>query len=65
MDSVIKYATEKGFTVVLDVSSPQSPVLFAANEVNITNDIIQAYDAADASTSGAAGGEAAAKPPVQ
>jgi outer membrane protein len=39
-----KFAKEKGYAVVLDISSPDSPVLYAVNEVNITNDVIQLYD---------------------
>ena len=58
---ITKYAQEKGYSVVLDVSSPQSPVLYAANEVNITNDIITAYDA-ETGSAAAPTGEAASKP---
>jgi outer membrane protein len=67
MTVIDKYAKEKGFSIVLDISSPQSPVLYAVNEVNITNDIILLYDqdnpqAAAASDTGASSGSAAAKP---
>lgn len=41
-----KYAKEKGYAVILDVSSQQTPVLYAANEVDITKDIIELYDKA-------------------
>ena len=58
---ITKYAQEKGYSIVLDISSPQSPVLYAVNEVNITNDIITAYDAQSGSAAGPAG-DAAAKP---
>ena len=58
-----KYAQDNGYSIVLDVSSPQSPVLYAANEVNITNDIIAAYDAQETTTAAPSEeGEAAAKP---
>ena len=57
---ITKYAQEKGYSIVLDISSPQSPVLYAVNEVNITNDIITAYDAQGAAAAPA--GDAAAKP---
>ena len=40
-----KYSKEKGFQIVMDISNPQSPVLYAVNEVNITAAIITAYDA--------------------
>jgi len=59
-----KYAQDNGYSIVLDISSPQSPVLYAVNEVNITNDIIAAYDA-QAGGGGEASGDAAAKPAQQ
>ena len=46
MAVIDKYSRENGFQVVMDISSPQSPVLYAVNDVNITNAIIAAYDAA-------------------
>jgi Skp family chaperone for outer membrane proteins len=41
-----KYAKDNGFTVVLDVSNPQSPVLWASQTTNITKDLVDAYNAA-------------------
>ena len=41
-----KYATQNAFAVVLDVSNPQTPVLWAASAVDITNDIVKLYDQA-------------------
>jgi len=41
-----KYATANAFAVVLDVSNPQTPVLWAASAVDITNDIVKLYDQA-------------------
>jgi outer membrane protein len=46
MDVIIKYATQNGYTMVVDVSSPQTPVLWAAPEVDITQDIVKLYDQA-------------------
>ncbi len=47
MSEVIKkYATSNGYSVVLDVSSQQTPVLWAAAATNISADIVKAYDAA-------------------
>jgi outer membrane protein len=62
-----KFAKEKGYAVVLDISSPESPVLYAVNEANITNDVIQLYDhehpvAAASPGAGAAAPSPAAKP---
>ena len=54
-----QYATQNGYSVVLDVSNQQtSPVLWAAASSNITPDIIRLYD--QAHPEGSAG--AAAKP---
>ncbi len=67
MGVVNKYAKDNGYTLILDVSSPQTPVVYFANGIDITTDIIQAYDkanpapAASASTSAA---PASAKPAV-
>ncbi len=57
-----KFAKEKGFSLVLDISSPQSPVFWAVNEINITNDVIKLYDAEYPVTAQAAPSGAAAKP---
>ena len=40
-----KYAKEHDFSVVLDVSAQQSPVLWAAASVDITKPVIDAYNA--------------------
>ncbi|MBI3695994.1 MAG: OmpH family outer membrane protein [Acidobacteria bacterium] len=44
MSVIDKYAKEKGYAIILDISSPQSPVLYAVNTVDITNDIVTLYD---------------------
>jgi outer membrane protein len=43
-DVMQAYAQLKGYTVVLDVSQQQSPVLYAANDLNITKDVVDAYN---------------------
>ncbi len=40
-----KYATQNGYSVVLDVSSQQSPVLWASAATNITKPVVDAYNA--------------------
>jgi outer membrane protein len=40
-----KYSRDNGYTLIFDVSNPQTPVLFAANGIDITQDIIKLYDA--------------------
>jgi len=62
MTVLSKYATEGGFAVVLDVSNQQTPVLWAAAGVDITNDIIKLYDEKYPVTGGPA--PSAAKPPA-
>jgi outer membrane protein len=53
-----KYAKDGGYAVVIDVSNPQTPVLWASNAVDITNDIVTLYDKAHPN----AGAPAAAAP---
>ena len=63
MAVIEKYATQNGYAVVLDVSNPQTPVLWAASAVDITNDIVKLYDQAYPGTA-AAPPVPAAKPPA-
>ncbi|MGI8990869.1 MAG: OmpH family outer membrane protein [Bryobacteraceae bacterium] len=44
-----KYATDNGYVLVLDVSSQQTPVLYASNTIDITREIIGLYDKGSAS----------------
>jgi outer membrane protein len=43
-DVLQSYAELHGYTLVLDVSQQQSPVLYASNPTNITKEIIDAYN---------------------
>jgi outer membrane protein len=47
MAVIDKYAKDNGYTLILDVSSPQTPVLYASNTIDITKDIIDLYDKAN------------------
>jgi len=40
-----KYAKEHGYSVILDVSGQQTPVLWAAESTNITKAVVDAYNA--------------------
>lgn len=40
-----KYATDNGYAVILDVSNPQTPVLWASKAANITKELVDAYNA--------------------
>ncbi|MCC7234540.1 MAG: OmpH family outer membrane protein [Bryobacterales bacterium] len=57
-----KYARDNAYSLILDVSSPQTPVLFAANGVEITKEIVDLYDKNSPSTLPPAPKPAAAKP---
>lgn len=39
-----KYAKDNGYSLILDVSNPQTPVLYASNAIDITKDIVELYD---------------------
>jgi len=39
-----KYAQDNGFALVIDISSPQTPVLWAATAIDITDEIVGLYD---------------------
>jgi len=45
MDVIDKYAKSGGYAAILDVSNPQSPVLWAAANTEITKEIADAYNA--------------------
>lgn len=40
-----KYAKNNGYSVILDVSNPQTPVLWASQGTNITKELVDAYNA--------------------
>src|SRR5260370_22433903 len=43
-----EYAQKNGYGVILDVSNPQTPVLYASEGANITKDLVDAYNAQSA-----------------
>jgi len=45
MNVLDTYAKANGYSVVLDVSSPQTPVLWASETTNITKQLVDAYNA--------------------
>jgi outer membrane protein len=51
MAVIEKYAKDNGYTMILDVSNPNTPVLYASSGIDITQDIISLYD--KTSTNGA------------
>ena len=63
MAVIDKYAKDNGYALILDVSSQQTPVLYATSGIDITQDIIALYDKnAPAATSSAPA--PASKPPA-
>jgi outer membrane protein len=45
MQQVIdKFAVANGYAIILDVSNPNTPVLYASNAVEITKEIVDLYD---------------------
>ena len=61
MEVVQQYATANGFVMVLDVSNPQSPVLWHNPATDITTDIIKLYDQAHPAAKAVAPAPPAAK----
>ncbi|HXX20022.1 MAG TPA: OmpH family outer membrane protein [Candidatus Acidoferrum sp.] len=65
IDVLDKYSKDNGYSVILDTSSQQTPVIFAANQIDVTQDIIRLYDQAypvKAATSSAPAPRPAPKP---
>jgi outer membrane protein len=69
-DVMSTYAEHEGFTLVLDISQQQTPVLFSANGTNITKQVIDAYNvksgvpAPPPQPAGAPGSQATPKAPA-
>jgi outer membrane protein len=59
-----KYSRDNGFTLVVDVSSPQTPVLYASPSIDITKEIIELYDKSTAGASSPAPTPTTSKPPA-
>ncbi|MFB3825733.1 MAG: OmpH family outer membrane protein [Bryobacteraceae bacterium] len=62
MAVINKYARDNAYSLIIDVSNPQTPVVFAADSIDITKDIIDLYDKNAPAT--AAPAAAAPKPPA-
>ncbi len=46
IDVLDRYARENGFAMVLDSSAQNSPILYASNNIDVTQDIVKLYDQA-------------------
>jgi outer membrane protein len=43
-DVMVSYAKQQGYTIVLDISQQQNPVLFAGQSTDITKSVVNAYN---------------------
>jgi outer membrane protein len=59
---VERYARDHGYSLVVDVSSPQSPVIYASTGIDITKEIIDLYDQSSSAMSNPAPAMSAPKP---
>ncbi len=44
MAVIDKYAKDNGYSLILDVSSPQNPVLYAGNNIDVTQEVVGLFD---------------------
>jgi outer membrane protein len=59
-----KYAKENGYSVILDIGSQQTPVVYMSDSIDITTEIIALYDKANPVPGAAAATPPPAKPPA-
>jgi len=64
VDVLDRYAREQGYSIVIDSSSQNNPLLYVSTQIDVTQDIVRLYDAAYPLKAGAPGQPkpAAAKP---
>lgn len=62
VDVLDRYSRENGFTLVLDSSAQNTPILYASTQIDVTQEIVRLYDAAYPVKGGAAPAKPAAKP---
>jgi outer membrane protein len=60
IDVLSKYTRDNGYSVILDRSGQSSPVIFAANSIDVTQEIIRLYDQTYPAKSGST-----TRPPAQ
>jgi len=60
IDVLSKYSRDNGYSVILDRSGQSSPVIFAANSIDVTQEIIRLYDQTYPAKSGST-----TRPPAQ
>jgi len=66
IDVLDRYARENGYVAILDSSAQNTPILYASNQIDVTQDIIKLYDQAYPMKAGAAPAtKPAARPAAQ
>ena len=58
-----KYSRDNGYAIIFDTSAQQTPVVFAANQIDVTQEIIRLYDQGNPVKGGAAGASGASSAP--
>lgn len=65
IDVLDRYARENGYVAILDSSAQNTPILYASNQIDVTQEIIRLYDQAYPLKAGAATPKPAARPAAQ
>jgi outer membrane protein len=65
VDVLDRYAREGGFSIVLDTSGQNSPILYASNQIDVTQEIVKLYDQAYPVKAGATPAKPAATTPAK
>jgi outer membrane protein len=65
IDVLDRYARENGYVAVLDSSAQNTPILYASNQIDVTQDIVRLYDTAYPVKAGAGTPKPAAAKPAQ
>lgn len=58
-----RYAKDNGYSVILDIGSQQTPVVYMSDAIDMTNEIVALYDKSNP-VAGASAATPAAKPPA-
>lgn len=58
-----KYSKDNGYAIIFDTSAQQTPVVYAANQIDVTQDIIRLYDQGNPVKAGASSSSAPSAAP--
>ena len=65
IDVLDRYARENGYVAILDSSAQNTPILYASNQIDVTQDIIRLYDQAYPLKAGSTPPKPASRPAAQ